>query len=64
MENLITLCSLRGRGEEVACALERGVWEGGDSTRGSEGRGAGSSSATIEGGEEAVGLVELFYGQF
>ena len=30
------------------------MWEAAGSTRGSEGRGAGSSSAAIEGGEEAV----------
>ena len=30
------------------------MWEGGGSARGSEGQGAGGSSATIEGGEVAA----------
>ena len=30
------------------------MWEGGGSARGSEGRGVGGSSATIEGGEETA----------
>ena len=32
----------------------RGVWEGAGITRGSEGQGAGGSSKTIDGGEEAA----------
>ena len=37
----------------------RGVWEGGGSMRGSEGWGAGSSSTTIEGNEDAAAAARL-----
>ena len=42
------------RGWRALWRAGRGVWEGGGSARGSEGRGAGGCSVTIEGGEEAA----------
>ena len=42
------------RGWRALRRAGRGVWEGGGNAHGSEGRGVGGSSATIEGGEEAA----------
>ena len=51
------MAEVEERGWRVLWRAVWGVWEGGDSARGSEGRGAGGSSVTSEGGEEAVSAI-------